>query len=424
MQLLTTTRDALLGPLQSVSGIVEKRHTLPILSNVLIEKQGSHLTLLATDIEIQIRTTAEVAPGGEDTSITVAARKLQDILRALPGDNDIALTLDDSRMTVKAGRSRFALQTLPAADYPRLSVDEGEGVRFSVPQGAFKKQLALVQYAMAQQDIRYYLNGLLTMVDGSTLRMVATDGHRLAYAESQIDGSFPRTEVILPRKTVLELARQLADSDEPLEIIIAGNQIVFRFGPIELISKLIDGKFPDYERVIPQNHPKELHLARQLVDSDDEMLEISIAGNQVVFRFGPNELISKLIDGKFPDYERVIPQHHPKLLSLARQPLHAALQRAAILSNEKFRGVRLVLSDGSLKIISSNADQEEAQEELEIDYTGEGLDIGFNVTYLLDVLNNVSVETVECRLNDGNSSALITLPGNEEFKYVVMPMRI
>jgi len=368
MQLLTTTRDALLGPLQSVSGIVEKRHTLPILSNVLIEKQGSHLTLLATDIEIQIRTTAEVAPGGEDTSITVAARKLQDILRALPGDNDIALTLDDSRMTVKAGRSRFALQTLPAADYPRLSVDEGEGVRFSVPQGAFKKQLALVQYAMAQQDIRYYLNGLLTMVDGSTLRMVATDGHRLAYAESQIDGSFPRTEVILPRKTVLELARQLADSDEPLEIIIAGNQIVFRFGPIELISKLIDGKFPDYERVIPQNHPKELHLARQ--------------------------------------------------------PLHAALSRVAILTNDKFRGVRVVLSDGSLKIASSNAEQEEAQEELEIDYHGEGLDIGFNVTYLLDVLNNVNTDEVVVRLNDGNSSALISLPGNDAFKYVVMPMRI
>ncbi|WP_227817360.1 DNA polymerase III subunit beta [Nitrogeniibacter aestuarii] len=367
MQLLTTTRDALLGPLQSVSGIVEKRHTLPILSNVLIEKRGSELTMLATDIEIQIRTTTEVA-AGEDVSITVGARKLQDILRALPGDNEVALTLDDSRMTVKAGRSRFALQTLPAADYPRLSVEDGEGVRFTVQQGAFKKQLALVQYAMAQQDIRYYLNGLLTVIDGNVLRMVATDGHRLAYAESAVDGNHPRTDVILPRKTVLELARQLADSEEPLEVIIAGNQIVFRFGPIELISKLIDGKFPDYERVIPKNHPKELHLARQ--------------------------------------------------------PLHAALTRVAILTNDKFRGVRVVLESGSLKIVSSNAEQEEAQEELEIDYQGEGLDIGFNVTYLLDVLNNVSVDEVVVRLNDGNSSALISLPGNDNFKYVVMPMRI
>ncbi len=368
MQLLTTTRDALLGPLQSVSGIVEKRHTLPILSNVLIEKRGDQVTLLATDIEIQIRTTAEVTGSGDDASVTVGARKLQDILRALPGDNDIAISLDDSRLTVKSGRSRFQLQTLPAAEYPHLSVDENEGVRFSVPQRDFKRQLALVQYAMAQQDIRYYLNGLLLLVEGGTMRMVATDGHRLAYAESAIGGKLPRADVILPRKTVLELTRQLADTDEPMEIIIAGSQIVFRFGPIELISKLIDGKFPDYERVIPQNHPKQLHLARQ--------------------------------------------------------PLHAALSRVAILTNEKFRGVRVVLSEGTLKIVSSNSEQEEAQEELEIDYHEEGLDIGFNVTYMLDVLNNVTTDEIVMRLSDGNSSALITLPGNETFKYVVMPMRI
>ncbi len=368
MQLLTTSRDALLGPLQSVSGIVEKRHTLPILSNVLIEKRGDQVTLLATDIEIQIRTTAAVTGAGDDASVTVGARKLHDILRALPGDNDITISLDDSRMTVKSGRSRFQLQTLPATDYPHLSADEETGVRFSVPQREFKRQLALVQYAMAQQDIRYYLNGLLVLVEGGTLRMVATDGHRLAYAEAAIEGDFPRADVILPRKTVLELARQLGDTEEPMEVIIAGNQIVFRFGPIELISKLIDGKFPDYERVIPQNHPKQLHLARK--------------------------------------------------------PLHDALSRVAILTNEKFRGVRMVLSEGTLKIVSSNTEQEEAQEELEIDYHEEGLDIGFNVTYMLDVLNNVSTDEIVVRLNDGNSSALITLPGNETFKYVVMPMRI
>ena len=367
MLLLTTTRDALLAPLQSVSGIVEKRHTLPILSNVLIEKRGEALTLLATDIEIQIKTTA-AGNGGEDLAITVGARKLQDILRALPEGAPVSLSLDDKRLTLKAGKSRFQLQTLPAADYPRLTVTEAEGLSFSIPQRAFKRQLALVQYAMAQQDIRYYLNGLLLVATGHELRMVATDGHRLAYASGAIDAEVPKTEVILPRKTVLELARQLADSDDPLEITIAGSQVVFRFGPIELISKLIDGKFPDYERVIPQ--------------------------------------------------------HHPKLLNLDRAVLLASLQRAAILSNEKFRGVRLVLSDGSLKLISSNAEQEEAQEELELDYTGDTLDIGFNVTYLLDVLNNVSNETVEWRFNDGNSSALVTLPGNERFRYVVMPMRI
>ncbi|MCK0507475.1 DNA polymerase III subunit beta [Aromatoleum anaerobium] len=367
MLLLTTTRDALLAPLQSVAGIVEKRHTLPILSNVLIEKHGDQLTLLATDIEIQIRTTTAGHIGGEDASITVAARKLQDILRAVP-EGDVTVTLDDKRLTVKAGRSRFALQTLPAADYPRMNLPDGDATRFSVSQKSFKRQLAQVAYAMAQQDIRYYLNGLLLIASGSELRMVATDGHRLAFASNPLAADVPHTEVILPRKTVMELARQLADSEDPLEVILAGNQVVFRFGPIELVSKLIDGKFPDYERVIPQNHPK--------------------------------------------------------LLTFDRVPLLATLSRVAILTNEKFRGVRLVLGDGSLKIASTNAEQEEALEELEVDYHGDPLDIGFNVTYLLDVLNNVTNDKIEWRFNDGNSSALVTLPGNATFKYVVMPMRI
>ncbi len=368
MLLFTAPRDALLVPLQSVSGIVEKRHTLPILSNVLIEKKGDALTLLVTDIEIQIRNSTTAALGADDVAITVGARKLQDILRALPNSAEVQLTLDDKRITLKAGKSRFQLQTLPAADYPRLSPPEGEGLSFTTTQKAFKKQLALVQYAMAQQDIRYYLNGLLLVVAGDLLRMVATDGHRLAYAASPLVGDFPRTDVILPRKTVVELARQLADSDDPLEVTLVGNQIVFRFGHIELISKLIDGKFPDYERVIPQGHPK--------------------------------------------------------LVKASRLALLQALQRAAILTNEKFRGVRLMLSEGSLKLVSTNAEQEEAQEELEVDYSGDPLDIGFNVTYLLDVLTNLSANEIEIRFNDGNASALFGLADNTDFKYVVMPMRI
>ncbi|HJV28368.1 MAG TPA: DNA polymerase III subunit beta [Aromatoleum sp.] len=367
MLLLNTNRDALLAPLQSVAGIVEKRHTLPILSNVLIEKHGDQLTMLATDIEIQIRTTTGGHIGGEDASITVAAKKLQDILRALPA-GEVNVTLDDKRLTVKSGRSRFALQTLPAADYPRMNLPEAEASRFSVSQKQFKRQLAQVAYAMAQQDIRYYLNGLLLIVAGTELRMVATDGHRLAFASSPLPVELPRSEAILPRKTVMELARQLADTEDPVEVILAGNQVVFRFGPIELVSKLIDGKFPDYERVIPQNHPK--------------------------------------------------------MITFERAPLLATLSRVAILTNDKFRGVRLVLGDGSLKIASTNAEQEEAQEELEVDYHGDPLDIGFNVTYLVDVLNNTHEDHVEWRFNDGNSSALVTLPGNDNFKYVVMPMRI
>jgi DNA polymerase-3 subunit beta len=368
MLLYKGPRDKLLVPLQSVCGIVEKRHTLPILSNVLIEKDGEHLTLLATDIEIQIRTGTTVL-GLEKAALTVAARKLQDILRSLPETAEITVTLDDKRLQLKAGKSRFNLQTLPAEDFPRMSAADGQATKIALTQKQFKRLLALVQYSMAQQDIRYYLNGLLLVVSGGEMRVVATDGHRLAFASEALStADHPRTEVILPRKTVLELSRQLADNDEALEIILTPNQVLFRFGDIELVSKLVDGKFPDYERVIPQ--------------------------------------------------------HHTKILSLARDALLHSLLRVAILTNEKFRGVRLVLSDGSLKIISTNAEQEEAQEEIEVPYQGESLDVGFNVTYLLDVLNNISTDTIECRLADASSSALFMLPDNDRFKYVVMPMRI
>lgn len=367
MLLYKGPRDQILVPLQSVCGIVEKRHTLPILSNVLMEKGDGKLTLLATDIEIQI-TTHSITEGNDQASLTVAARKLQDILRSLPDSSEVSLTLDDKRLQVKAGKSRFNLQTLPAEDFPRMASASGQTTRIQLTQKQFKGLLALVQYSMAQQDIRYYLNGLLLVVSGSEMRVVATDGHRLAYASEPLDQEQTRSEVIIPRKTVLELSRQLSDSDELLEIVLTPTQAQFRFGNIELISKLIDGKFPDYERVIPQQHSK--------------------------------------------------------LLNLKRDQLLQSLLRAAILTNEKFRGVRLVLDNGSLKIISSNAEQEEAQEEIEVEYQGESLDVGFNVTYLLDVLNNLNAETIQCRLADANSSALFMLPENERFKYVVMPMRI
>jgi len=368
MILIKTTRDNILSPLQAVCGIVEKRHTLPILSNVLIEKNGEVLTLLATDIEIQIKTQATGATGTENASVTVAARKLQDILRSLPDTAEISLALEEKRLQVKAGKSRFNLQTLPADDYPRMAQPDGEQTKLQITQKQFKRLIGFVQYSMAQQDIRYYLNGLLLIVTGNEMRMVATDGHRLAYASEELAASSPKTEVILPRKTVLELSRLLSDNDEILDISLSANQAIFRFGDVELVSKLIDGKFPDYERVIPQNHNK--------------------------------------------------------LITISRATFLQSLLRAAILTNEKFRGVRVVLGTESLKIISSNADQEEAQEEIEVAYDGEALDIGFNVTYLLDVLNNVSNDDIELRLADANSSALITLPGNTHFKYVVMPMRI
>jgi DNA polymerase-3 subunit beta len=221
---------------------------------------------------------------------------------------------------------------------------------------------------MAQQDIRYYLNGLLMVVEDRSLKLVATDGHRLAYAALKLGADLPRQEVIVPRKTVLELSKLLADNDDPVKIELSATQAAFSFGAVELVSKLIDGKFPDYTRVIPTGHKNRLEIERE--------------------------------------------------------SLRQALLRAAILSNEKFRGVRWVLADGSLKIVSSNAEQEEAHEELEVEYKGDALDIGFNVNYLLDVLNNVAGETIECAFGDAASSALITYGSEKDFKYVVMPMRI
>ena len=366
--MIKAKRDELLAPLAAVSGIIERRHTLPILSNVLIDGSAEALNFLATDIEIQISARSALGGSRDARALTVGARKLLDILRALPEDAEVSLQPQDKRLLVKAGRSRFSLQTLPAEDFPRLAKATGEVARFVLPQRALRHLLGLVQYAMAQQDIRYYLNGLLMVVEGTELKVVATDGHRLAFAALPLAASLPRQEAIVPRKTVVELTKLLADSDDEVRIEMSGTQAAFSFGAIELVSKLIDGKFPDYTRVIPTQHKNKLQIERE--------------------------------------------------------PLRQALQRAAILSNEKFRGVRWVLTDGSLKIVSSNADQEEAQEELEVDYAGDALDIGFNVNYLLDVLNNVAGSKLECAFGDSSSSALISYESEKGFKYVVMPMRI
>jgi DNA polymerase-3 subunit beta len=367
MQLKQTARDALLKPLQAVSGIVERRHTLPILANVLLEQKDGRLYVTATDLEMQITAHSEL-PGKEAQSVTVAARKLQDLLRALPEDTTLNVETSGSRMTVRAGRSRFNLQTLPAADYPRIGQAQDQVQALSLPQRDLRGLLKSVEFAMAQQDIRYYLNGMLLVIDKATLQAVATDGHRLGWASLAIAGDYQRQEVILPRKTVLELGKLLSDVDDLVTIDILANQVRFGFANVELTSKVVDGKFPDFNRVIPTGHAKRIDLPRA-------------------------ELL-------------------------------AALQRAAILSNEKFRGVRLVLAADQLKIICTNSEQEEAEEELEIAYAGEALDIGFNITYLLDVLQNMAMERVVLAFGDANSSALVTVPDRDDYKYVVMPMRI
>lgn len=363
-----TDKDILLKPLQIVSGIVERKQPLPILSNVLIEKIGDNLRFLATDLEIQIATKVHITDqNNSNEAITVSARKIQDILRVISDDSKISLDIQDGRIQIKADKSRFNIQTLPAQDFPKVAEQLDGAEKIEIEQRLLKKLFGMVQYAMAQQDIRYYLNGVLIVVDGTTLRLVATDGHRLSFISATLDQSYAKHELILPRKTVNELIKLLADTEEKIVMDMAENQVRISFTDIVLTSKVIDGKFPDYERVIPQ---------------------------------------------------------HTNHLTLDKLAITQALQRAAVMSNEKFRGVRFVLTEKNLRIISSNSEQEDAEVDMETDYHGAALDIGFNVNYLLDGLNSVSDAVVIFSFGDSNSSILITVPGNDNFKYVVMPMRI
>ena len=372
MIVLKTAQTKVLSALQSVAGIVERRHTLPVLANVLIRKTGASIELTTSDLEIQVRTVAELDGDAGDFATTVAARKLIDILRSMPPEQLVTLSASQNKLTLQGGKSRFTLQTLPADDFPLVQEAADFGPAFGVPQKVLKGLINQVHFAMAVHDIRYYLNGILFVAEGKNLTLVATDGHRLALAQATLDVEIPRQEVILPRKTVLELQRLLKDEK----------------------------------------------------DGDEGLIEMRFAANQAKFSFSGMEFVTKLVEGKFPDYNRVIPKNHKNSVTLGRAPLLASLQRAAILTSEKFKGVRVNLEPGSLRIASSNAEQEEAKEELEIDYGGDSIEIGFNVVYLIDALTNMNVEMIKMELQDTNSSALITVPDQVGFKYVVMPMRI
>ena len=368
MIVLKATQSKVLAVLQSVAGIVERKHTLPILANVMLRKTGSTLQFTTSDLEIQIRTSAELDGDAGDFSTTVGARKLIDILRTMPSDQTVSLESSQNKLILKGGKSKFTLQTLPAEDFPLVQEAANFGPVFSVPQKTLKALLGQVSFAMAVHDIRYYLNGILFVAEGNQLSLVSTDGHRLAFASAALDVEVPKQEVILPRKTVLEMQRLLSDAEGAIEMQFANNQAKFSFDGMEFVTKLVEGKFPDYNRVIPKNH-----------------------------------------------------QNH---ITLGRQAFLSSLQRTAILTSDKFKGVRLNVEPGSLRVASNNAEQEEAVDELDVDYGGDSIEIGFNVTYLIDALANMQQDMVTISLGDSNSSALLTIPENESFKYVVMPMRI
>ena len=368
MIVLKATQEHIVAALQSVAGIVERRHTLPILANVMIRKTGSALQLTTSDLEIQIRTEASLGGDSGNFSTTVGARKLMDILKSMPSDQTVSLESNQNKLLLKSGKSRFTLQTLPAEDFPLVQESASFGPLFSIPQKTLKTLLQQISFAMAVHDIRYYLNGILFVAEGKQLSLVATDGHRLAFTSATLEVEVPKQEVILPRKTVLELLRLLSDKEGNIDMQFASNQARFSF----------DGK----------------------------------------------EFVTKLVEGKFPDYNRVIPKSHKNTVTLGRTALLTTLQRTAILTSDKFKGVRINLEPGLLRVASSNAEQEEAVDEIEIDYAGDSIEIGFNVSYLIDVLVNMSEDMVRMDLADSNSSVLVTIPDNDYFKYVVMPMRI
>lgn len=362
---LTATREDLLAPLQSVIGVVERRQTMPVLANVLLSARDNRLAITGTDLEVELVAATKVGieqPG----DITVPGRKLVDIFRALPDGVSVTLSTEGERMTVRAGRSRFTLSTLPAAEFPVVE-EINAAQTLSLPQGEFRRLIDKTHFSMAQQDVRYYLNGLLLETHESVLRAVATDGHRLALCEMTLSSPGKGGQVIVPRKGVLELQRILG-TEGNVELAIGTNHVRAQIGDIRFTSKLIDGRFPEYSRVIPSSPARVVQADRDL--------------------------------------------------------LRQALQRTAILSNEKYRGIRLAVRTDLLTIQAHNPEQEEAEDQIEVVYAGEEIEIGFNVNYLLDALSAIEGDKVEMGLGDSNSSCLIHAPGLTQTRYVVMPMRL
>ncbi len=364
---IVTNRELLLKPLQMVGGVVERRQTLPILANILVNVGNGKLNITATDLEVELKTSVAV-DASEEFDFTLPARKFIDICKALPEESEIELVVEGEKAQMKAGRSRFTLGVLPAQDYPAMESTKTIHT-FSMQEGQLKSLIDSTHFAMAQQDVRYYLNGMLLEKQGEFVRTVATDGHRLAISEQKCagvgDGDF---QVILPRKAVLEIGRMLDDGEQSIGVEVGANHVRLSIGETLFTTKLIDGKFPDYQKVIPQ-------------DSD-------------------------------------------KVVTADREQLRQALHRTSILSNEKYRGIRFSFKNGALGLLAHNPEQEEAEEEMEIDYQGGDLAIGFNVGYLIDVLSTVGTERIEMNLKDENSSCIISGIGDEESRYVVMPMRL
>lgn len=365
---LSISREILLPCLQMISGVVEKRHTMPVLANFLFKAEEGKLTVTGTNMEVEMVGVIGGVPLDGGFRTTVPARKILDIFKAIPEDSMVDMELKDSRMALHAGNSHFTLSTLPADHFPNIETDS-DALTLNVPQRDLKHLIDAVAFAMAQQDVRYYLNGMLLEIDPAGIKAVATDGHRLAMAKIDYATDIhERRSLIVPRKGVNELAKLLQDSDVVCQVIVSNNHLKVSVDNFTFTSKLIEGKFPDYERVIPKGGDK------KLVANRSELKEV--------------------------------------------------LVRASILSHESIRGIRILLENNRLMVSANNPDQEKAEDSLTVEYSGEPIQIGFNVSYLLDVMNAISEDRVEMILSSSNNSSLIEPEQDKSATYVVMPMRL
>lgn len=366
---LRLSRQQLLRPLQIVAGVVDKRHTMPILSHILVSVQNERMFLTATDLEIELIAETEIMECQQPQEFTFPAKKVFDICRSLGENAEIELNLDGNKLTLKSGRSRFSLSTFTTEEFPRLSSIKPQ-YEFELPSSELRILLDRSAFAMAQQDVRYYLNGLLFDIAEKHFQVVATDGHRLALSKAAESLQIPQaTHIIVPRKGVAELLRLLGpEQDSGVKVGISINHLRVITPEFTFTTKLIDGKFPDYNKVIPKNHPHHAIIEKNL--------------------------------------------------------LKQTLQRVSVLSNEKYHSIRMYIQNGLMRLVANNPEQEEAEDEIEIHYNGPSVEIGFNVSYLLDVLNVLPEGSLKMAFANESTSVLLQHTDDTSSIYVIMPMRL
>ena len=362
-----TEKAQIVDSLQNAAAVAERRQTIPILANLRLKTVNGKLEVTATDLEIQIKTYSDLIEIQEEGETTVSARKMSELCRSLPEGENVNFSLSNGKLTVSSSNFHADFATISPDDFPEIEINE-EQTPITIESSVLKRLLSKTSFSMASQDVRYYLNGMLLEIEGNKINGVATDGHRLAFSSAITNAADLDVRNILPRKAVLELSKLLSPNEGTVELLIGASYVDVRSENLSFSSKLIDGKYPDYNKVFPTGEPLPLEISKEILQS--------------------------------------------------------ALSRASVLSNEKYRGVRFQLSENKLKLTANNPEQESAEEEVDVIYKGSELEVGFNIGYLLDVLNSIESETVSFEFYGEDSSCIIKEQNSEDDVYVIMPMRL